>query len=50
MKKAQVKKKKEDTSKKVSGTGGKTICFNGECKLRKQGCKGFVACPGFKGG
>ncbi|UCH44168.1 MAG: hypothetical protein JSV11_07625 [Nitrospiraceae bacterium] len=26
------------------------ICFNRECKLRKKkSCKGFEACPGFKG-
>jgi hypothetical protein len=26
------------------------ICFNKDCKLRKQkSCKGFEGCPGFKG-
>jgi len=26
------------------------ICFNRDCKLRKQkSCKGFEGCPGFKG-
>jgi hypothetical protein len=26
------------------------ICYNKECKLRKQkSCKGFEACPGFQG-
>ena len=26
------------------------VCFNKECKLRKQkSCRGFEGCPGFKG-
>ncbi len=24
------------------------VCVNAECRLRKAGCKGFEACPGFK--
>lgn len=24
------------------------ICKNAKCKLRKESCKGFIACPGFK--
>jgi len=27
---------------------GKTICSNVECKLRRAGCLGYEACPGFK--
>ena len=27
--------------------GGKPICANAKCKLRKQGCKGFQGCPGY---
>lgn len=26
----------------------KVICFNMECKLRRAGCYGYEACPGFK--
>ena len=26
----------------------KPICRNAKCKLRKESCKGFIACPGFK--
>jgi len=26
-----------------------SICTNKNCKLRKAGCKGFEACPGYKG-
>lgn len=26
-----------------------SICINKDCKLRKAGCKGFEACPGYKG-
>jgi hypothetical protein len=27
----------------------KVICFNMECRLRRAGCYGYEACPGFKG-
>jgi hypothetical protein len=26
----------------------KVICFNTECRLRRAGCYGYEACPGFK--
>jgi hypothetical protein len=29
--------------------GPRTICTNAECKLRRAGCYGHEACPGFKG-
>lgn len=28
---------------------GGNVCFNTDCRLRKAGCRGFEACPGFKG-
>ncbi len=30
------------------GEGPKTICSNAECKLRRAGCYGYEACPGYK--
>lgn len=39
-------------SKKTKDTAyGKdiNICINPTCKLRKQGCRGFEGCPGYKG-
>ncbi len=30
------------------GTSQSIICINGECRLRRHGCKGFEGCPGFK--
>jgi hypothetical protein len=48
-------KKKITTSKNkrsghVPGNKDKFICFNKECKLRKQkSCKGFEGCPGYLG-
>ncbi|MEJ2313222.1 MAG: hypothetical protein P8Y85_00240 [Nitrospirota bacterium] len=31
------------------GVERRTICANAECKLRRAGCLGYEACPGFKG-
>ncbi len=45
-KKATDRKKKKDFGRVESNE--KTICINKECKLRKQGCKGFEGCPGYK--
>jgi|GEM_PF-2957067 len=28
--------------------GSKVICINLECKLRRAGCYGYEACPGYK--
>jgi hypothetical protein len=49
-----VSKKKSERKKaakrKSSETENSVICINKDCKLRKQkSCKGFEACPGFKG-
>jgi hypothetical protein len=41
LKKGGVSKK---PSKKIT-----SICSNPNCKLRKGGCTGFEACPGYKG-
>lgn len=30
-----------------SVSGKKVICSNMECKLRRAGCYGYEACPGF---
>lgn len=49
-----------NTSGKQAEKGGKTrpektpgapacICANAHCRLRKAGCRGFDACPGYKG-
>jgi hypothetical protein len=36
--------------KKTAAERTSVVCFNKECKLRKQkSCRGFEACPGFKG-
>jgi len=44
------KKRVVISKKKRSENKDKFICFNKECKLRKQkSCKGFEACPGFQG-
>jgi hypothetical protein len=54
-KKTAVKKKPASKKKAVSRKidlekNGSVICFNRDCKLRKKkSCKGFEACPGFKG-
>jgi len=38
------------TQKRVKKESGKFICFNRDCKLRKQKtCRGFEGCPGFRG-
>lgn len=33
---------------KGPGEGPKSICSNAECKLRRAGCYGYEACPGYK--
>jgi hypothetical protein len=41
---------KKKIAKKSAGSNEKFICFNKDCKLRKQkSCKGFEGCPGFQG-
>jgi len=40
------KKKREEKTPKEQHI---SICTNKDCKLRKAGCKGFEACPGYKG-
>lgn len=30
-------------------SAGMSVCANSECRLRRAGCRGFEACPGFKG-
>ncbi|GER93994.1 hypothetical protein [Dissulfurispira thermophila] len=47
MKKGVVKKQKHG---KVSPKQQHvSVCINKDCKLRKVGCTGFEACPGYKG-
>jgi len=42
--------KKTGAIKKTAEEKTSVVCFNRECKLRKQkGCRGFEACPGFQG-
>jgi hypothetical protein len=45
------KNKIKSTSKiMTSDDNSSVVCFNKDCKLRKQkSCKGFEACPGFQG-
>jgi hypothetical protein len=45
------KRKTKPISKKtLSEDNESVVCFNKDCKLRKQkSCKGFEACPGFQG-
>ncbi|MEW6599926.1 MAG: hypothetical protein AB1499_03060 [Nitrospirota bacterium] len=47
------KKKTSDNTgpaKRTADVKTTVICFNKECKLRKQkSCRGFEACPGFQG-
>jgi hypothetical protein len=41
---------KTDLKRKTPGDKSLVICFNKDCKLRKQkSCRGFEACPGFQG-
>lgn len=47
MKKQAVKSKKPERDSRKEAFAG--ICVNANCKLRKAGCKGFEACPGYKG-
>jgi hypothetical protein len=48
-------KNKPVVNRKPAGIAGNSdkqhgsICTNKDCKLRKAGCKGFEACPGYKG-
>ncbi len=44
----KIKKRKRITSANTDEVSAKNICINKECKLRKQGCKGFEGCPGYK--
>lgn len=41
--------KKQEERKDSSKEQHTSICTNKDCKLRKAGCKGFEACPGYKG-
>jgi hypothetical protein len=41
--------KKQTVKKEIQREQHISICTNKDCKLRKAGCKGFVACPGYKG-
>jgi len=42
--------KRSGESKKPADQSPATVCFNKDCKLRKQkSCKGFEGCPGFQG-
>jgi len=41
---------KRKTLKNLRDSGEIPVCYNRDCKLRKQRkCKGFQGCPGFKG-
>ncbi len=44
----KIKKRKRTMSATTVYDSSKNICINKECKLRKQGCKGFEGCPGYK--
>jgi hypothetical protein len=52
-KKAKGRKKPVNDKPKTQRTsaygteGERAICINAECKLRKQGCRGFEGCPGY---
>jgi len=39
---------KEEVDPTKRGSGEMPPCFNLECRLRKQGCRGFQGCPGYK--
>lgn len=42
--------KKTALKKKTAAEKTSVVCFNKDCKLRKQkSCRGFEACPGFQG-
>ena len=41
------KKRPQGEREAYGAPGGKPICANAKCKLRKQGCKGFQGCPGY---
>jgi len=42
--------KKPADKKHPSGKLHSLVCFNRDCKLKKQkSCAGFEGCPGFKG-
>jgi hypothetical protein len=44
------KSAKKRSKSKNPGSNTAFICFNRECKLRRQKtCRGFEGCPGFKG-
>jgi hypothetical protein len=38
----------EAEAEKKNAAPKKVVCFNMECKLRRAGCYGYEACPGFK--
>jgi hypothetical protein len=41
-------KRKKTVPRKKGKRKNPIICSNADCKLRKQGCSGFEACPGYK--
>lgn len=41
-------KRKKTVKQKTVKQKKTIICSNADCKLRKQGCSGFEACPGYK--
>jgi hypothetical protein len=47
MKGQKISKRKKITRK--TGKRNPSICMNPDCKLRKGGCRGFEACPGYYG-
>jgi hypothetical protein len=48
MKKKPIKKKEEKIISAYGKQGERGICVNTKCKLMKEGCKGFMGCPGYK--
>ncbi|UCH81138.1 MAG: hypothetical protein JSW20_00625 [Nitrospiraceae bacterium] len=50
MSKKSKKNIKGNVPGKITSHNDTFICFNKECKLRKQkSCKGFEGCPGYLG-
>ncbi|MFA5355088.1 MAG: hypothetical protein WC291_12735 [Thermodesulfovibrionales bacterium] len=49
MKKKTASPEKKDEKTRPAPAQDVSVCTNRECRLRKAGCKGFEACPGFKG-
>ncbi len=48
MKKKQNKKDSYKRKSPYGKQGERSICVNTKCKLLKEGCKGFIGCPGYK--